>query len=104
MNIESRSVIYELKKITTIKPRIKNGPKGISLFIVTFSCPADNRVILPNKIIPRPKSAPIQKARTIAIYALLIPKNQPIPSASFASPNPIHVPCEKYQRAANGAK
>ena len=46
--------------------------------------------------------APDQKAITKAERALAKPKSHPMPRASFASPNPIHLPLEINQKKAKG--
>src|SRR3989338_9893842 len=47
--------------------------------------------------------APIQNARMSALPPPDIPKNQPVPKESFASPNPIHRPEERSHKRKNGS-
>jgi hypothetical protein len=72
-----------------------NGAKGISLLIVSFLLDKFN---FSNKSNPILNKAPIQKANIIEKIPPDIPKIQPIPRESFASPNPIHLPEETSQR------
>ena len=73
---------------------IKNGAKGISLFILVF--------FLENKIIKRPAIDPIQKDKVSAAIPFVRPSIHPIPKASLASPNPIHRPRDTSQSKAKG--
>ncbi len=47
-------------------------------------------------------TAAIQNDRTRALTPAEIPRNQPIPRVSFASPSPIQRPLETIQIKANG--
>ena len=49
-----------------------------------------------------PTSAPAQKARMTARTPWFMPRNQPIPSASLASPSPIKRPFEKSHKRKKG--
>lgn len=72
-----------------------NGAKGISLLIVSFLLDKFNFSNTSNPIL---NNAPIQKANIIEKIPPDIPRSQPIPRESFASPNPIHLPEETSQR------
>ena len=67
-----------------------NGANGSSLFIPRF-CKITKGT---------DTNAPIQNASIIPNTPSVNPKSHPIPNASFASPNPIHLPPEKYQSEA----
>ena len=70
------------KNIIKKVPIIKNGPNGISDFIVFFL-----------KIIkPTPTMAPRRKARKRAIKTYGQPRKSPIKKANFMSPIPIPLP------------
>ena len=93
---------------------IRNGPNGISLFIVNpntalreigvgvnrstnvFHCADDRRMS------GTETTAPMMNAKNTANSQYRGPSRKPIPSASFASPNPIHVPRETTQSANSG--
>ena len=82
-------------------PSIKNGAKGISVFILIlpsapFNCFFERNITLKLTI------DPIQNARIIAERPKYIPSIHPRPSISFASPSPIHLPPETSHRIANG--
>ena len=80
---------------------MRNGPNGISLFIVSrFSLKFNEK----NIISAIPATAPTQKDKMTALAPRDNPKNQPIPRASFPSPNPIHLPPEKNHNRKNGEK
>lgn len=76
-------------------PKTKNGANGISLFI---------EYLLERNINKSPTIAPDQNENTTLEKILLIPINQPSPTASFASPRPIHFPLETNHNNANGAE
>lgn len=65
-------------------PKIKKGPKGISLL----------KEYLFNKIKVSPKSDPDQKAKKSAERIPGKPKKRPPPTINLASPNPIQRPFE----------
>jgi len=91
--------IFKLKKNTIIIPNMRKGPKGISLFIVmrlSFEFNEKNSISIILMI------APTQKEIRMALAPSESPKNQPIPSANFPSPKPIHFPPEKNQSMKNG--
>ncbi|MDO8743194.1 MAG: hypothetical protein Q7J30_01370 [Candidatus Azambacteria bacterium] len=75
---------FEKKKAITA-PIIKNGPKATWLF----------KVLRRDHISIIPKTAPITKAIVKAASASHGPKNNPIKSASLASPKPMAFPLEK---------
>ena len=83
------------------KESIINGAKGISLlkdsfdFAIFIFCSS-----MSNKL----TTAPIQNAIIIAKTPPEKPKSHPTPSASFASPKPIHLPFEISQKKAKKAK
>lgn len=90
---------FKLKKNIIIIPNMRKGPKGISLFIVMrlpFEFNEKNSISMILMI------APIQKEIRIALAPSESPRNQPIPSASFPSPKPIHLPPEKNHSIKNG--
>ena len=69
------------------------------IFLLLLFIFLDTNFIIATPIMTiRDITAPIQKAKTIAEKPYLIPKSQPIPSASFPSPRPIHLPPETSQR------
>lgn len=47
--------------------------------------------------------APITNAKNTARMPVTGPSSHPMPSASFTSPNPIHIPREKNQSPKSGA-
>ncbi len=83
----------KLKRKAIIVPKTKNGAKGISLFILCF---------LERRTRAMPKTAPIQKAKTIPDKASDVPRSHPKPRASLASPKPIQVPEETSHIKAKG--
>src|SRR3990167_6470934 len=85
-----------LKNSATREPKIRNGAKGISLFIVR-----DWRLKY-NKT--NPTIAPLQKARSIALTLACAPRSQPKPKTSLASPKPIHLPPDTNQSKAKKPK
>ena len=92
------------------RPKTRNGAKGISVFIdsrgkkdskpgvfVLSVSPSASPASFDKKrksIMPKDAAAPIQKLYIIAVAPAPSPKSQPMPSASFASPRPIHLPPE----------
>lgn len=80
------------KKKTVRSPRMRNGANGISLLIVRFFPVKFNFCKESNA---RLTAAPIQKPKITADIPETNPRNHPIPSASFASPSPIHRPPER---------
>ena len=92
---------------------IRKGPNGISLFIVNPPESISEEVIpsvySARRMCGRGKStqtdmrAPMTNAEKIAKSPSAGPSSHPIPSASFASPSPIHLPREKSQSAKSGA-
>ena len=83
--------IFILKKNAVINPIIRNGPNGISLFIVNcFLCKYNDEI----NASPTPKRAPIQKDNMIAETPADKPSIHPIPTTSFPSPKPIHLPSD----------
>ncbi|HJL55719.1 MAG TPA: hypothetical protein QGF60_00730 [Candidatus Paceibacterota bacterium] len=90
-----------MKKKTRSSPNIRNGPNGISLFIVSRFPLKFNKGILIRIILIK---APIQKERIIAVMPKESPRSHPMPSASLPSPRPIHVPREKNQKLKKNRK
>src|SRR3989344_2972222 len=100
---------------TNMQAAIKNGPNGTSLFIVNPRenfCETNVGVNLftnsfqntdENAINPRPTIAPVMNARSTALMPPCGPKSQPMPSASFESPSPIHFPTETSHKAKSGS-
>ena len=80
--------------ITKYIPRIRYGPKGISVFVLNFLYVEKSHIT--------DTAAAIQKARMSALIPKLIPVNQPIPKTNFASPRPIHAPFDTNHNSANG--
>lgn len=76
-------------------PKIRNGAKGISLFIVTLFVITFNRLINMKK---SPTIAPIIKAKKSPERANFAPRSHPVVNASFASPKPIARPFESHQK------
>ena len=107
LTTESNDSTSMAKKKTKNAPSARNGPNGISLFIVMPRGTKDNRrgknaamrSVMSRKIAMR---APIQNASITAATPWEIPRSQPMPRESFASPKPIQRPWEKNQRSANG--
>ena len=91
---------------------MRNGPNGISLFIVNppagFSREVIPSVYSVRMMCGRGNSmhtdtiAPIMNAPKTANRPRTGPSNHPMPRASLASPNPIHIPREKSQSAKSG--
>lgn len=73
---------------------IKNGAKGISVFMFIFR--------LEKNIIARLTIAPIQNESVSMARVCIGPSIQPIPKISFASPRPIHLPRDTSHKRANG--
>ncbi len=93
--------IFQEVKIWMKTERIMNGANGISLLkeslkLAIFICCNIINIIL--------QIAPIQKAIMMAKTPPEKPRSQPTPSASFASPKPIHFPPEISQKKAKKAK
>src|SRR5574343_1372717 len=82
------------KSKTIYIPKIKYGPNGISYFDFIFL----NTIYIHIRL----NNAPIQNARTIADRPAFNPRTQPIPRTSFASPNPIHLPLDRWNMRAKG--
>jgi hypothetical protein len=78
---------------------MRNGPKGISLFIVMCLGYEFNEK---NIISATPTIAPIQKDNNTALPPRDNPRNHPIPRASFPSPKPIHLPPDTNHKIKNG--
>src|SRR6185312_13233778 len=100
----------------TTQAAARNGPKATSLLIVNPHINLDEidvgvkpRTAAMTAGDDRGKSmqtdtiAPRTNAETTAAKPYKGPRSQPIPSASFASPSPIHVPRETNQSAAKGS-
>ena len=81
------------KRNATMEPKTKNGANGISLFMPWRLEKASSM---------RPMMAPAQNAKTAPESIREIPKSQPKPKESLASPNPIHVPFDMSHKMANG--
>src|ERR1700690_393906 len=94
---------------------MRNGPNGTSLFIVnprwSFCdvCLGEKKA---SKRLPdgdeRNKSgtettAPRINPKNMAMVPYTGPRSHPMPSTSFASPNPIHVPPENSHKRKKGA-
>jgi hypothetical protein len=92
--MKSRTCKRSRLKIRLIHaPKIINGAKGTSLFIVSlFTFPAKGKRIYPKVIRRIEKTLPIQNASIIAENPIDAPRRSPIESPSFASPNPIARP------------
>ena len=95
LNKLAKRKISILYRITTRVLIIKNGAKGISVLAPTFLCESN--------IINIPTTAPIQNDSIMAASPFVSPSIHPIPSTSFASPNPIHLPRDSNQRRAKGS-
>ena len=93
--------ISRLKKKAIVAPMIKNGAKGISVFIPILMILLFD-TFFEKKIKNNPKIAPIQNEIMIAERATEGGNIQPIPRISFASPKPIHLPLETSQSKAKG--
>ena len=65
-------------------PKTKNGPKGISLF----------KFFLCKTISITPIIAPKKNAKNSAVKTFGRPSKNPIKTANFTSPKPIHFPFE----------
>lgn len=78
-----------------------NGAKGTSL--LKDSLNLANFIFCKNNNI-RLNAAPIQKASMIAYTPPEKPRRNPTPTASFASPKPIHFPPDMSQKNAKKAK
>src|SRR5262249_31595428 len=116
LSLESRSYamqrsVYHAKRGSGIPQIVMNhtisvlktrkGPNGTSLFIVICSEPDRRRL---RGIRSHPEmTAPITNARKPATMPLSAPSSQPMPSASFGSPSPIHFPLETSHRKKSGA-
>src|SRR3989344_2800982 len=83
------------KRNTSMTESIRNGAKGISLFMLKYFRKKTKR--------KREMSPPIQKESRTAAYPEARPSRKPAPSMSLASPKPIHLPRETSQIRAKGA-
>lgn len=72
----------------------RNGAKGISERNEYFRDSANKHI---------PTMPPIQNANNSALSPPVNPNSQPIPSASFTSPKPIHRPLEMPHNKKNGS-
>src|SRR3989344_2955943 len=94
---------------------MRNGPNGISLCIVNPRFPVRNARVGVNLSSTRCQkveeknnsgtetSAPRTNANRSALMPHSIPRSQPIGSASFTSPSPIHLPRDTNQSAKSGS-
>src|SRR3989344_1763932 len=88
-----KTLIWKIK--TRKEARTRKGAKGISLLAPYFLEKIRRKM---------PTIAPSQKASTAAEKIPAIPKSQPRPTASLASPRPIHAPRDKSHIKAKGAE
>ena len=85
---------------------MRNGPNGTSLPIVNRArCIPNKRMGVnedENSKSPSPTMAPRMKEKKTAATPRIGPKSQPIPSANFTSPKPIHLPYDTSHNKKSG--